>query len=181
MTASGDRLAIDTLRIPGVSGRIGMLACPGIQRGPFLQAFREPTHLRADLLDVREWGADILVSLVQRTELELLRLDRLPVLAEETGLIWYHMPIPDFQAPDRTFEERWRDKGDVIREWLDHGGAVALHCLAGMGRTGTVAARVLIEFGVEPEAAIRRVREARPGTIQSLDQERYLLHRQWER
>lgn len=179
--ASDEPLTIDTLHIPGVSGRVGMLACPGIQRGPFLRAFEEPAYLRGDLIDVRNWGADILVSLVQRTELELLRLDRLPVVAEELGLIWYHMPIPDFQAPDPVFEERWRDKGDVIRECLVHGGAVALHCLAGMGRTGTVAARLLIEFGIEPEAAIRRVREARPGTIQSVDQELYLLQRQWER
>ena len=46
-----------------------------------------------------------------------------------------------------------------------------------MGRTGTVAARLLVELGEEPDAAIQRVRAARRGTIQTAAQEAHVRHR----
>jgi len=47
--------------------------------------------------------------------------------------------------------------------------------MGGYGRTGMVAARLLIEFGVEPEEAIARVRSARPGAIEMPQQEAWVL------
>ena len=44
----------------------------------------------------------------------------------------------------------------------------------GLGRAGTIAAQLLIELGWDPEAAILEVRKVRPGTIETLDQERHL-------
>jgi ADP-ribosyl-[dinitrogen reductase] hydrolase len=81
-------------------------------------------------------------------------------------------------VPDQRFEDRWRREGATIREALERGEHVVLHCLAGLGRTGTIAARLLVEFGMEPEAAILRVRDARPGSIQTRKQEKYVLRQQ---
>ena len=47
--------------------------------------------------------------------------------------------------------------------------------LPGIGRTGTIAARLLVEFGVAPEEAIQMIRRARPGTIETMAQEEYVL------
>ena len=52
---------------------------------------------------------------------------------------------------------------------------VLLHCAAGLGRTGTVAARLLIASGVPAPQALARVRAVRPGTVETAVQERYLL------
>jgi ADP-ribosylglycohydrolase len=41
-------------------------------------------------------------------------------------------------------------------------------------RTGTVAGRLLVEFGDQPESAIKKVRDARPGAIETAAQERYV-------
>lgn len=49
-----------------------------------------------------------------------------------------------------------------------------MHCKGGLGRAGTVAARLLIEFGQAPEDAIACVRAARPGAIETHQQETYL-------
>ena len=45
---------------------------------------------------------------------------------------------------------------------------------AGLGRTGTMAAKMLVGFGVSPEDAIASVRQARPGTIETAAQEQYI-------
>jgi ADP-ribosyl-[dinitrogen reductase] hydrolase len=43
-----------------------------------------------------------------------------------------------------------------------------------LGRTGTIAGRLLVEFGDSPEEAIRKVRAARPGSIETRAQEQYV-------
>ena len=50
-----------------------------------------------------------------------------------------------------------------------------MHCRGGLGRTGIVAASLLIGFGIGPRDAIVAVRKARPGAIETLQQERYVL------
>ena len=48
---------------------------------------------------------------------------------------------------------------------------VLVHCGEGKGRTGTVLAAYLVYHGMSADVAIERVREKRPGSIESLDQE----------
>jgi hypothetical protein len=46
-------------------------------------------------------------------------------------------------------------------------GEARSHCKGGLGRAGMMAARLLVELGVAPEQAIRDVRCARPGAIET--------------
>lgn len=48
---------------------------------------------------------------------------------------------------------------------------VLVHCGEGKGRTGTVLASYLVRHGSSAEEAIRVVREKRPGSIQTIEQE----------
>lgn len=54
-----------------------------------------------------------------------------------------------------------------------------MHCRAGLGRTGTVAARLLVEHGARPADAIALVRTVRPGSIETVEQESYVLRGRW--
>jgi atypical dual specificity phosphatase len=59
---------------------------------------------------------------------------------------------------------------------VEQGDVLAVHCLAGLGRTGTVLAAWMIkEGGLSAEEAIRRLRLLQPGFIQSQEQEEFLL------
>ena len=163
MMASSYSTAIDHVTVPRCSGRIGMIAAPG--------GGGDSRMLDDDLAGLRDWGARGLVSLVQPVELELLGLLDVESRLQRIGMWWRHLPIPDMGAPGRDFERRWRRDGAFVREALRDGADIVLHCWAGLGRTGTVAARLLVEMGIEPEDAMEMVREARPGTIQSRMQE----------
>ena len=49
---------------------------------------------------------------------------------------------------------------------------VAVHCGAGLGRTGTVVAAYFVTRGLGPREAIVKVRDLRPGSIETVEQER---------
>jgi ADP-ribosyl-[dinitrogen reductase] hydrolase len=114
------------------------------------------------------------VSLIEDHEFELLGVQSLPEQVEALGLRWWHLPIRDMGTPDERFETRWREAGHELRRLLGEGLSIAVHCRSGLGRTGMIAARLLVELGSEPGAAIARVREVRPAAIETRDQEAYV-------
>ncbi len=163
-------IRIDSVSVPGTGGRIGLCACPGLS-GYFGARARK---LEGDLRAIREWGAEGVVTLLETEELNMLEIRHMPLSAKDHGLWWRHLPIRDMCAPDDVFDTQWIEEGEFLRDCLGQGGRFVVHCWAGLGRSGTVAARLLVEFGLEPTVAIDQVREARPGAIQSRAQEIYV-------
>lgn len=132
-------------------------------------------NLALDLDAVQNWGAAAVVTLVEQKELTLLRAKGLGEEVLRRGMLWFHLPIVDVSTPDEEFERRWDVAGDELRTLLRHGCDVLVHCRGGLGRAGTIGARLLIELGLEPAAAMRQVRTVRPGAIETRDQEDYVL------
>ena len=83
--------------------------------------------------------------------------------------------IVDGSTPAEAFERSWDVAGKELRTLLCNARDVLVHCRGGLGRAGTIAARLLIELGVEPQTAIMQVRGARLGAIETREQERYVL------
>lgn len=166
-------LRVNELAHPA-GGLIGMTLCPG-KRDPHGMSGPWRRHLATDIEAIRDWGASVVVTLVQSQELELLNVEGLGEAVREQGMEWLHLPITDGGVPDDAFEVAWWDAGPRLRELLADGGRVLLHCRGGLGRTGVIAARLLVEAGVAPQEAIKNVRAARSKTIENATQERYVL------
>ena len=153
------------LRIAAVTpadgyGRIGITLCPG----------------KTDLHGMSgAWARDLdtdLVTLLEEHEFDLLEVRDLPRKVRDRHMEWWHLPIRDGKSPPaRGFEDKWKVAGDALRDRLRLGFDVLVHCRGGLGRAGTIAARLLVELGERPDDAIRRVREVRPGAIETEEQE----------
>jgi ADP-ribosyl-[dinitrogen reductase] hydrolase len=131
--------------------------------------------LSLDLDAIRDWGAAAVVTLLEPKELALLRVERLGREVVRRRMLWFHLPIVDVSTPDEEFERRWEVSGAELRALLRDGRDVLVHCRGGLGRAGTIGARLLIELGMEPTTAIREVRDVRPGAIETREQEKYVL------
>jgi ADP-ribosyl-[dinitrogen reductase] hydrolase len=151
-------------------GRLGLTHAPG-RRHPESHAPEWNRDLETDLLHLRaHHGGDLLVSLMEPAEMEAMGIAELPARARAMGWEWRGFPIRDMDVPsDRA---AFRELLSELRAALDAGRCVILHCLGGLGRSGTVAAALLVELGTTPDRAIEAVRRARPGAIQTVEQEK---------
>jgi len=164
---------IFTLNIPGRRGVIGMMACPGIRiESPRRGNLQK--NLRRDIVACQEWGASGVVTFNEHEELDGLGVGDLGNHYLEAGFWWRQLPIIDMSVPDQEFEELWAVEGKQIKASLVAGERVILHCLAGLGRTGMIAARLLVDMGMSPELAVAEVRKVRPRAIQTENQEKYV-------
>jgi ADP-ribosylglycohydrolase/protein-tyrosine phosphatase len=129
-----------------------------------------------DLQVIQAFGAKTLVTLMESQELDEVGVpvDLLGAHAKEFGLEWHHLPIKDLDVPGDRFEDLWTYSGLRLRRALANGEKIVIHCLGGLGRTGTVAGRLLVEFGEEPLTAMKKIRMARRGCIETPAQEQYV-------
>lgn len=177
-TSESDPLRIDSVNVGPGYGRIGLTFCPG-KKQLDAQSGAWDRDLNQDMAAIKAFGAAALVTLMPDSELDSLGVPphQLRDKASELGIEWYQFPMPDGGMPNQKFEQLWADAGLHLRDLLKAGRNIAIHCKGGLGRTGTIAATLLIEFGMRPRAAIQSVREARPGAIESGIQENYVLRK----
>lgn len=172
-TSTSHPLYIADISLPEMTGRIGMTLCPGKCCESYF-GYTWQRSLVIDMQVVQDWGADILVTLMEEDELKFCQVDTIGDCCTQLGIEWHHLPIRDVDIPDQHFEKNWVYAGTRLRRNLRNGKNILLHCRGGLGRTGTIAARLLIELGWDSEEVIDTIRQLRPGAIETRTQETYV-------
>lgn len=167
-------IRVDALPVSG--GLLGLTFCPG-KHGDSLTGAPWARDLEADLAALKAWGTSLVVTLMERYEFDLLRVPDLDLRIAAHGIAWSHLPIPDQGVPGLAFAEVWPQVRAELLSRLAVGEHTVLHCRGGLGRTGLVAAMLLIETGIVPDDAIRSVRSVRPRAIETAEQARFV--RDW--
>ena len=86
----------------------------------------------------------------------------------ERGVEVLFSPVEDFRAPG--FVELHRAVNWIAKR-AGSGRCVLIHCVSGLGRSGTVATAYLMHwYGMDWREALARVRGARPGAVESEEQ-----------
>jgi hypothetical protein len=173
-TSLSHPLRIDVLQPHWSSGLIGMTICPG-KKGESVFGAAWDRDLVTDLGEISAWGADCVVTLMEDFEFSMLGIPDFSAVMAAQPFDWLHLEIRDADVPDRRFETAWPAAREAVLAVLERGGKVLVHCRGGLGRTGLVVARLLVEQGMAAEEAIRLTREARHGAIETRAQERHVL------
>ena len=89
---------------------------------------------------------------------------------------WIHLPIADMDIPKNNTLDGLNKVRPELLEAIKTERSIAIHCMGGLGRSGTVAAIILADLGISVQSAIGVVRQFRPGAIETRAQENFVLH-----
>lgn len=151
---------IDDLLLEG-GARIGICRLPG-----------RSGDLAGDIALIHRWRPDLVVSMTETVEMAEKGADGLVRRLAEAGLAHAHFPIRDYGVPEVS-GTGWPALALRLHAILDQGGRLLLHCLGGKGRSGMVAMRLLTERGIAPNEALIRIRNTRPGAVETEAQEQW--------
>ena len=161
----GGPLRISMVPVPG-GGTLGLVHCPGRNHVDDLgRHWRR--DLAVDVAAIATWRPSAVLTLIEAHEFLRLGVQELARALKAAGLEWHHLPIPDMGTPGPEFVQGWMRTRHRVLGSLRSGERVLVHCAGGLGRSGMLAAMLLAELGVSPTDAIRRVRAARPGAIET--------------
>lgn len=133
--------------------RAGLLALSPLPRDP------------ADRAALAAFAPDLVLTMTERAEMATLGAADLPEWLAAQGIDWRHFPIADFSTPPAGAD--WATPSAQATAVLARGGRVLTHCRGGLGRSGMVALRLMVEAGEAPMAALARLRSVRPGAVET--------------
>lgn len=177
-TSKTHPIRVDFVPVDGVPGRLGITFAPGkkdAEGAATWRSFRWDRDLDTDLTELRSrWGTDVLVSLMQMHEHTEASIRDLYAAVERHGIRSVPFEIVDVSVPDDGDQRAFAALIEDLHAELASGRNVTVHCKGGLGRSGMVAACLLVRTGLEPDLAIDVVRTHRPGSIQTYAQEEYV-------
>ncbi|PTU76927.1 protein phosphatase [Pseudomonas indoloxydans] len=146
----------DRLSIPGIQGKLIFTPCPGTKDSSLVDS----------LATLKQAGASAVISLMPASELASNEAEDIGKQCQAQDMAWFHLPVADEQVPLEDFGQGWKACKQSILERLNAGQDIAIHCKGGSGRTGLIAARIMIEAGIPRADAIALVQALRPKAIQ---------------
>lgn len=130
--------------------------------------------LADDMARIRAERLDVLVSLLTATEITELDPSAEPDTCRTQGIEFISFPIRDRSLPESAV--RVKALVESLKERVDAGNSVAVHCRAGIGRASLVAACVLVE-GFTAEEAFDKIATARGCVVPDTAEQRGWVYR----
>ncbi|KAJ0008512.1 hypothetical protein NQD34_015927 [Periophthalmus magnuspinnatus] len=156
------------LSVVGSSQYLGICALPGCKYKDIRR------NLLRDVEELQSQGVQDVFVFCTRGELSKYRVPSLLEAYGQIGFRVHHRPFSDGDAPElehccRILEE--------LKHSLDNNRRTVLHCYGGLGRSGLIAACLLLQLSLTmtPNKAIEILREHRGGgAIQTIKQYNFL-------
>jgi protein-tyrosine phosphatase len=129
--------------------------------------------LADEIASWRRAGIDAVLSLLTPEEESELDLKTERQDARAQGLEFISFPIPDREVP--ASEAEMASTLERLNRDLSSGQNIVIHCRQGIGRTGLVAACLLVSKGLAPEAAVRKLSTARGVAVPETSEQRHWI------
>ncbi|MCB1591805.1 MAG: dual specificity protein phosphatase family protein [Alphaproteobacteria bacterium] len=129
--------------------------------------------LDEDFRFYKDSGISLIVSLLEDMEAFELGLQGEKEIAERHGIAFLSFPVADRGLPESFFG--FKAFVSSLHHQIKGGAHAAVHCRAGIGRSGLTAAAVLLHEGFTPEDAFALISEVRRCPVPDTDEQRRWL------
>lgn len=138
--------------------------CPGTKE----------SSLEAAVNTLATAGAKAVITVLPDEEIQTLDVSDLGKQIIHSGMQWFQLPIEDGQSPGSLFLSTFSAVKNELVTLLKNKSTIAIHCRGGSGRTGLLAAILLLELGVDWRSTKSLVQSARPNAL-TLDAHTHFL------
>lgn len=154
-----DFIASDIVNAPG---RLALSIAPGKQDEDSSAIWER--DLDVDLKRLKdELNITKLICLLEDAELSQLGIPDLLEKANACGIQTQHFQVDDEGKPESLAE--MKEVVHFATDAIQAGESILIHCKGGRGRTGMMAAAILVEQGYTPDEAIDLVKQHRKGAL----------------
>ena len=124
-------------------------------------------------------GLDVIVSMLEREEVENFGLEREEEFCQSNGIEFISFPVADRSVP--ILNEQFFSLLEKLKTLLLQGKSLGIHCRQSIGRAPLLAAFLMISFGIEPNEAFRKLSLARGLQVPETDEQRKLAETFYEK
>jgi protein-tyrosine phosphatase len=149
--------------------KIGISHCPGKLSGKIGSSMQ----LHLDLKSLKKQGVYCIVTLVDDSEIVDLGIKNFSDSISKFNFRHYREIIKDRSIPSVDQSDNIKALLKNIRNQISLEKNVLVHCNAGLGRSGLIAALLVKTIGVFPDS-ISHIRRYRPGAIETKEQEGFI-------
>ena len=129
--------------------------------------------LSDELQRLRNFGVEVLVSMLTKDEMAELGLLREAEECKSCGLAYFNFPITDRSIPESRSEFK-KFLAQAAAE-LNSGRAVAVHCRAGIGRSSLLVCSLLVQAGIASSEAWPLIQQARGCPVPDTDEQKLFV------
>ncbi len=147
-------------------GFFAIMARPSLEQG-------DP----ASVVNISRLGINLVVSLLETNEARTLGLDAEREQVKALGMDFVSFPIPDMGLPASV--EEFASLSKMLLKQVNAGTNILVHCHAGIGRSGLMAAGILLYCDLNPQQAFAHVSKMRGVRVpETPEQEQWLISNQ---
>lgn len=121
--------------------------------------------LIGSIKQIQAESIDAVISMLPDHELDYLNVSELGKLVEEAGMQWFQLPIEDDCAPEAPFHDAFTPHKNTLLSLVNSNKKILIHCRGGTGRTGLLAAILLLESGLEWPEVKSLIQSVRPKSL----------------
>lgn len=164
-----------TVEVPATqAGRLALMGFPGLLIGADSLSYLDPSWLKDQFTQLSHQGCRRFYSFVDAEDVPQDAIAQARQAALSAGVEFCWLPITDFGTPTAIIAAQWRQQLPELLTLLAQGQLIGLSCLSGIGRSGMMAADLLVYSGMNAEQAILWVRGFLPEAIENSQQESWV-------
>lgn len=153
-----------------LGGTLGITFCPGKKQSSGMTGAWD-RDLSQDLAVIKEWNPDYVIACCEPHEYVELQVPDIFAEFAHFGINVVPLAFPDDTIPNAHLNRALRYWIPFLAACIARQGRVLYFCKGGLGRSGFLLARTLLELGLPPKSALAKLRSVRPGAVYTPEQQ----------